>query len=74
MIELTDKDKDLNFKLTEFKCPVCNNFLYSKSNNNNLISVWCGSPNCPSVAANEGGWGKNELAAYNIMMEKMRFS
>ena len=64
----------LNATVSQFNCPKCKNpLLYTEKNSG--IQIWCPNSNeiCPCKGANEGGFGKNEKAAFEILTQKLNF-
>lgn len=59
-----------NWAKTKFNCPICKQSLYA-INDPNSHTVWCPWGNCPSIGTNEGGHGKTELKAVEVLMAKM---
>jgi hypothetical protein len=55
-------------------CPMCKNPLVFKAIYGG-IQIWCPNSNeiCPCVGANDGGFGKNEKAAFEILTQKLSF-
>jgi hypothetical protein len=64
-----------NYSKSKFLCPFCNQnlFVVNYEEEKNL-RIYCGDElNKCCIGSNEGGWGKNENEAYEILKLKLAF-